>query len=1007
MDLYARVRLVIGTTAEWQANNLVLGDGEPAIERQGADVVLRIGDGVTPFLTCPSISGSGGGSPTIDWATVADVEAGTDGSKVVSPVTVYAAGVDVSSGVSDAGRLLKLDSNGQIDSSFIVGTISFKGSALDITGSAPASPKLGDIYVVSPGGVADASFTGLAGQTIVTNTVIIWDGSVWRRFYARVSATTGTADAHKLVETDDRGLIDASFLSDVVAIYDLDTDILSPAPSGILDGSIVRIGTGGVAGASWTGLTGTTILAGELLLWNGTEWQQISKPYVTVTTGLPDAYKYVATNAQGLIDSSFVPTLRADSMALKGTSLDVTTVAPTAPKTGDTYKVATGGVASASFSGLNGVTIYIGDLLTWNGSVWVRLVERNPATDSRQGLVELATDVEVKTATDTFRSITPKTLSDNYLKLSGGTLTGPLTLPAQTGVGGTAPTGLQAVSLDYLNQLTVGGTDFKGTLDPTLAPPGANSGDFYIAANGGTINGGFGVVGVASTLDTFWYDGTSWYWITADTNLAPYALRADVILRSPPQSIGNQTITTNAIGQIGLTINGTTGQSANLLVVNGTASFAGNVSGPDQTVSPPTANQFVTKSYFDSFQKEFLVVADTPPSPVDDNTLWVESDDPSFPVYVRYNDGSSTQWVRLNDQGNAGYVFLNPPAGSSQTIVAPTQNEAALTIAGVSGQVHPILVVGGEAQFLDNVTGPDQVANPPTEDEFVTRRFLGAGTSAINSIQNGSASLVVNGSSEIIATTDSTQRLKIDLAGAISTGNNVTPQLTAPGSVSVYTDLDASNDFMAFGNGNVSHPFTSLVQATTAGKIGRIGGNNGGLRLQGYRDGFGAAVQIEGFIEGGATAVAPILFSGIVSDGAGGTSSMNSLHAIAAFANNGSVVATFHAGGDLHLEGEILSYSKFNNYGVSTTLVAIAQDRVNRFTGSSPGTFTIQNSAFLTGAKINMLQAGTGTLSFALDAGTLRLRDGLSAVAAGQWSVVTAMKVDSTEWVLFGDLLSI
>lgn len=54
-DIYARTRVIEGTTAQWTANNLILGDGEIAVERQAAGVVIRIGDGVTAALSCPII----------------------------------------------------------------------------------------------------------------------------------------------------------------------------------------------------------------------------------------------------------------------------------------------------------------------------------------------------------------------------------------------------------------------------------------------------------------------------------------------------------------------------------------------------------------------------------------------------------------------------------------------------------------------------------------------------------------------------------------------------------------------------------------------------------------------------------------------------------------------------------------------------------------------------------------------------------------------------------------
>lgn len=53
-DTLARMRQIVGTTADWGAHDLVLGDGEVALERiDAATVRARIGDGVKPFSQAP------------------------------------------------------------------------------------------------------------------------------------------------------------------------------------------------------------------------------------------------------------------------------------------------------------------------------------------------------------------------------------------------------------------------------------------------------------------------------------------------------------------------------------------------------------------------------------------------------------------------------------------------------------------------------------------------------------------------------------------------------------------------------------------------------------------------------------------------------------------------------------------------------------------------------------------------------------------------------------------
>lgn len=60
-DTYSRMRQLIGTTAQWQTCNIILGKGEIGIEvHADGTVSMRIGDGATQFSQCPEISGTGG-----------------------------------------------------------------------------------------------------------------------------------------------------------------------------------------------------------------------------------------------------------------------------------------------------------------------------------------------------------------------------------------------------------------------------------------------------------------------------------------------------------------------------------------------------------------------------------------------------------------------------------------------------------------------------------------------------------------------------------------------------------------------------------------------------------------------------------------------------------------------------------------------------------------------------------------------------------------------------------
>ena len=73
---------------------------------------------------------------------------------------------------------------------------------------------------------------------------------------------------------------------------------------------------------------------------------------------------------------------------------------------------------------------------------------------------------------------------------------------------------------------------------------------------------------------------------------------------------------------------------------------------------------------------------------------------------------------------------------------------------------------------------------------------------------------------------------------------------------------------------------------------------------------------------------------------------------------------------------------------------------------SSPLTFTIPNGVFSPGARIDVVQAGTGQITVEVEGGmNLQYRtDTYSPITAGQWSVLTFYCRAVNEFVLAGDL---
>src|SRR5262252_1946086 len=61
MDILARQRQIIGSSADWAAFNLVVGDGELAWERAAGDTIkFKVSDGVRQWSALPYVAVGGG-----------------------------------------------------------------------------------------------------------------------------------------------------------------------------------------------------------------------------------------------------------------------------------------------------------------------------------------------------------------------------------------------------------------------------------------------------------------------------------------------------------------------------------------------------------------------------------------------------------------------------------------------------------------------------------------------------------------------------------------------------------------------------------------------------------------------------------------------------------------------------------------------------------------------------------------------------------------------------------
>jgi len=378
---YARMRQLTGTTAEWTTNDLVIGNGEIALERTSLnEVKIKVGDGATKFSALPYVTGSSaglsaailnelakylplaGGTLTGDlqlraqtagvtvlptsavsrqwvennsqtkFATIPEVTAVTRTDVAISPGTVTNAGISAGGAAADANRLVKTNSAGFVDNSFIKavdtggpanagaivkldangyvptavmplsvqGAMYFKGEFDPSAGTEyPANPKQGDTWYVSNLNQYKFLAGDCANEVALHEDLMVFDGARWHlvgkeymlqllnAYVAKTDATatsTGVADAGKVVKLTSGGLIDSTMLAAIKAASVEHIDqYVSQAASG-----------GKLIAADPTGYLSLTFLK-------------------TTNTfhGAADSGKLVAANAKGYVDTTLIESVNA------------------------------------------------------------------------------------------------------------------------------------------------------------------------------------------------------------------------------------------------------------------------------------------------------------------------------------------------------------------------------------------------------------------------------------------------------------------------------------------------------------------------------------------------------------------------------------------------------------------------------------------------------------------------------------------------------------------------
>jgi len=284
-DTFARMRQLIGTTAEWTANDLVIGNGEIAAERTPTgEIKLKVGDGTTRFSSLSYVTGGTAAGTFVPLADLTKAGGATHANKVPQ---LNAAGVldptllnatATSAGAAASGKVVVLNTSGKIDSTLLTGAGALQTVVLSTgpadTGKIPVLDATGklDNSVVHSVSVSTGTVDG--GKLVALNT----DGHVDKTMLP--TSTPGTAGAVGFpVLLDATGRVPVAALPASASTgggtnYLGAVNITTPPPTATA-GQFVIVAVAGTVAAGWTGAAGSAAGAGDLLIYDGTKWDLI------------------------------------------------------------------------------------------------------------------------------------------------------------------------------------------------------------------------------------------------------------------------------------------------------------------------------------------------------------------------------------------------------------------------------------------------------------------------------------------------------------------------------------------------------------------------------------------------------------------------------------------------------------------------------------------------------------------------------------------------------------
>jgi hypothetical protein len=277
-NTFARMRQVVGSTADWAANNIVLGNGEFGVEVvSSSEVKLKVGDGTRTWSALPYASAS---STTINTAT----QTALDAKLAKAGGTMTGLLVLSDDPVADLGAVTKqyVDAIEDTLTTSINGKLSTSGGTLTGFLTLDEDPT-SDLHAATKQYVDDAAGAkvDLAGDTLTGFLILHADPSsemhaVTKQYVDSGSWATvvgGSASyAGKGVRTNAAGFIDSSLLP-ITGSYQGAVDVTDTyaLPGGYNVGDYFAVSISGTIDASWNSyITGSpsTAASGQFLIYN-------------------------------------------------------------------------------------------------------------------------------------------------------------------------------------------------------------------------------------------------------------------------------------------------------------------------------------------------------------------------------------------------------------------------------------------------------------------------------------------------------------------------------------------------------------------------------------------------------------------------------------------------------------------------------------------------------------------------------------------------------------------